>query len=233
MACWWHGARPAPSTRRSATPSPPSATTATSTRSGATPPVPAAGPRPGGRVQPRPPRSRRPAGRASPEASDSTSARRPRPSPPTAPRPASPSEIDGRPRQPGRRCRRRRTAPPRRLGRRDRPRVVDACRRGRPGRRGPPTAGWPAPPPARPQWVAGGRSVHHIVDPARATAPPPYWTLVSATGDSCVDANMVTTAAMVWGEPASTASPPSVSPFAWCAPTARCSLNGWPAEDSP
>jgi thiamine biosynthesis lipoprotein len=30
----------------------------------------------------------------------------------------------------------------------------------------------------------------------------PYWQLVSATGASCVEANLVTTAAIVWGEAA-------------------------------
>ncbi len=51
-------------------------------------------------------------------------------------------------------------------------------------------------------WHAGGRDVHHIVDPRTGDSAEPYWTLVSATGASCVDANIVTTAAVVWGEEA-------------------------------
>ena len=51
-------------------------------------------------------------------------------------------------------------------------------------------------------WKAGERAVHHIVDPATGDCAEPYWVLVSATGRSCVDANLVTTAAIVWGEQA-------------------------------
>ena len=84
---WWHVARPEPSTPRSATLSPLSATTATSTRSWRRPPVHATGPRPGGRGTatstsiPGPGRHRGvrlDLGQAT------------RPSPPTAPPPASP-----------------------------------------------------------------------------------------------------------------------------------------------
>jgi thiamine biosynthesis lipoprotein len=48
-------------------------------------------------------------------------------------------------------------------------------------------------------WQAGGRQLHHIVDPRTGDCAEPFWTLVSATGSSCVEANMVTTAAIVWG----------------------------------
>ena len=49
-------------------------------------------------------------------------------------------------------------------------------------------------------WRAGDRDVHHIVDPRTGDCVEPYWVLVSATGSSCVEANLVTTAAIVWGE---------------------------------
>jgi len=49
-------------------------------------------------------------------------------------------------------------------------------------------------------WQAGDRHVHHIVDPRSGDCVEPYWDLVSATGPSCVEANLVTTAAIVWGE---------------------------------
>lgn len=41
---------------------------------------------------------------------------------------------------------------------------------------------------------------HHIVDPATGDCVEPYWALVSAVGATCVEANALTTAAMVWGE---------------------------------
>jgi thiamine biosynthesis lipoprotein len=49
------------------------------------------------------------------------------------------------------------------------------------------------------RWRVGADTFHHIVDPSTGNCSPPYWTLVSATGASCVDANTVTTAAVVWG----------------------------------
>jgi thiamine biosynthesis lipoprotein len=52
------------------------------------------------------------------------------------------------------------------------------------------------------RWVAGGRQVHHIVDPRTGDCVEPFWALVSAVGATCVDANAATTAAMVWGESA-------------------------------
>jgi thiamine biosynthesis lipoprotein len=51
-------------------------------------------------------------------------------------------------------------------------------------------------------WRAGTREVHHIVDPRTGDCAEPFWVLVSATGTSCVEANVVTTAAIVWGEQA-------------------------------
>jgi thiamine biosynthesis lipoprotein len=49
-------------------------------------------------------------------------------------------------------------------------------------------------------WTAGTRSVHHIIDPRTGDCVAPYWALVSATGASCVEANTLTTAALVWGD---------------------------------
>jgi thiamine biosynthesis lipoprotein len=48
-------------------------------------------------------------------------------------------------------------------------------------------------------WERGARRVHHIVDPSTGDCAAAYWRLVSASGDSCVDANAATTAAVVWG----------------------------------
>jgi thiamine biosynthesis lipoprotein len=49
-------------------------------------------------------------------------------------------------------------------------------------------------------WRRGGRTVHHIVDPATGDVPPPVWRTVSVAAGSCVDANTATTAALVLGE---------------------------------
>jgi thiamine biosynthesis lipoprotein len=49
-------------------------------------------------------------------------------------------------------------------------------------------------------WTVGAEKVHHIIDPSTGHAAVPYWTLVSASGSSCVDANALSTAVIVWGE---------------------------------
>lgn len=51
-------------------------------------------------------------------------------------------------------------------------------------------------------WRMGSARVHHIVDPTTGRCASPYWRLVSATGASCVDANALSTAAVVWGDQA-------------------------------
>lgn len=51
-------------------------------------------------------------------------------------------------------------------------------------------------------WVRNGKSVHHIVDPQTGEAAEPVWSLVSTTAPTCVEANALTTAAVVWGEDA-------------------------------
>jgi thiamine biosynthesis lipoprotein len=51
-------------------------------------------------------------------------------------------------------------------------------------------------------WKMGSEQVHRIVDPATGRSSAPYWRLVSAAGASCVDANALSTAAVVWGDQA-------------------------------
>jgi FAD:protein FMN transferase len=48
-------------------------------------------------------------------------------------------------------------------------------------------------------WKVGTETVHHVIDPSTGYSAPTYWTLVSVTGASCVDANALSTAAIVWG----------------------------------
>jgi thiamine biosynthesis lipoprotein len=80
-------------------------------------------------------------------------------------------------------------------------------------------------------WKAGGRQVHHILDPRTGDSVQPYWVLVSATGASCVEANVVTTAAVVWGPEALE----RLGGFEQSVRLVRAdgavfSVNGWPLE---
>ena len=81
-------------------------------------------------------------------------------------------------------------------------------------------------------WHSGARRVHHIIDPRSGDCVAPYWTLVSATGESCVAANAVSTAAIVWGDRALH----QLEPFEQAVRMVRhdghiFSLNGWPATE--
>jgi thiamine biosynthesis lipoprotein len=51
-------------------------------------------------------------------------------------------------------------------------------------------------------WQRGGRTVHHIVDPATGEPAPPVWRTVSVVAASALDANTASTAAMVMGRSA-------------------------------
>ena len=79
-------------------------------------------------------------------------------------------------------------------------------------------------------WRRNGRRRHHIVDPATGASAPMFWRMVSACAPTCVEANAVTTAAVVWGEGAL----PRVSRFGHPARLVRFDgtvfvLNGWPS----
>ncbi|MER5642299.1 FAD:protein FMN transferase [Kitasatospora sp. NPDC002227] len=52
-------------------------------------------------------------------------------------------------------------------------------------------------------WRRGGRTVHHIVDPATGRSAEPYWRTVTVAADTCADANTASTAAVVLGRAAS------------------------------
>lgn len=85
--------------------------------------------------------------------------------------------------------------------------------------------------PSARTWTAGGRSLHHVVDPETGDCAEPYWALVSATGASCVEANLVTTAALVWGARA----PERLASSSQSVRLVRAdgevlSVNGWPLE---
>ena len=52
------------------------------------------------------------------------------------------------------------------------------------------------------RWSAGGRALHHIVDPRTGTSAPVVWRTVSVAAGSCVDANAASTASIVRGSSA-------------------------------
>jgi thiamine biosynthesis lipoprotein len=51
-------------------------------------------------------------------------------------------------------------------------------------------------------WRRGGRTMHHIVDPASGQPAAPVWRTVTVAADTCVQANTITTAAVVRGRAA-------------------------------
>jgi thiamine biosynthesis lipoprotein len=84
------------------------------------------------------------------------------------------------------------------------------------------------------RWSTGDRQVHHIVDPRTGDCAAPYWTLVSAVGATCVDANAVTTAAMVWGASALDLLPSFGQAMRLVRHDGQTVyLNGWPEEVGP
>jgi FAD:protein FMN transferase len=83
-------------------------------------------------------------------------------------------------------------------------------------------------------WQMGSDQVHHIVDPTTGCSSAPYWRLVSATGASCVDANALSTAAVVWGDQAVE----RLRPFGQAVRLLRhdgevFTLGGWPEAQRP
>jgi FAD:protein FMN transferase len=83
-------------------------------------------------------------------------------------------------------------------------------------------------------WRRGARRLHHIVDPTTGNCASSYWSLVSASGDSCVDANAASTAAVVWGRRAV----PKLVELGLPVRLVRHDghvivLNGWPPDSGP
>jgi FAD:protein FMN transferase len=80
-------------------------------------------------------------------------------------------------------------------------------------------------------WTVGDRTVHHIIDPRNGDCVEPYWDVVSATGSSCVEANILTTAAIVWGERALDELPRFGQAVRLVRADGEVSVvNGWPLE---
>jgi thiamine biosynthesis lipoprotein len=80
-------------------------------------------------------------------------------------------------------------------------------------------------------WRRGTRQIHHIVDPHTGEPAEPYWSLVSATGRSCVEANAASTAAIVWGRGAPRRLGAMGSPARLVRHDGRVlCVNGWPVD---
>ncbi|WP_327374120.1 FAD:protein FMN transferase [Streptomyces sp. NBC_01216] len=80
-------------------------------------------------------------------------------------------------------------------------------------------------------WRRGGRVLHHIVDPATGEPAAPAWRTVTVAAATCVDANAVSTAAIVLGNPAldwvrATALPARLTGLDGTV----VRLGGWPAD---
>jgi thiamine biosynthesis lipoprotein len=83
-------------------------------------------------------------------------------------------------------------------------------------------------------WQMGTERVHHIVDPATGCTTAPHWRLVSATGASCVDANALTTAALVWSDQAVEMLRPFEQPVRLLRHDEKVfTLGGWPESERP
>lgn len=51
----------------------------------------------------------------------------------------------------------------------------------------------------RRRWSRGGEALHHIIDPRTGTSVDPVWRSVSVAAGSCLDANTISTAAIIRG----------------------------------
>ena len=82
-------------------------------------------------------------------------------------------------------------------------------------------------------WMHGDLPAHHIIDPATGAPAARQWRLVSAAGDSCVQANAATTAAVVWGADAPDRLRSLRQPARLASYDGRIvTVNGWPEPDA-
>ena len=49
------------------------------------------------------------------------------------------------------------------------------------------------------RWQRGGRQFHHVIDPATGAPAAPYWRTVTVAADSCLSANVASTASVILG----------------------------------
>jgi len=80
-------------------------------------------------------------------------------------------------------------------------------------------------------WLQGDRQIHHIIDPLTGDSASGFWQLVSVAASTCVEANAISTAAIVWGHDALK----HLSSLPMPARLVRhdgvvVTVNGWPVE---
>jgi thiamine biosynthesis lipoprotein len=81
-------------------------------------------------------------------------------------------------------------------------------------------------------WTRNGATVHHIIDPQTGMSAPSLWRSASVAGPSCLVANALSTAAIVWGS----AAPQRLATHRLPARLVSADggvivLGGWPAEE--
>ncbi len=80
-------------------------------------------------------------------------------------------------------------------------------------------------------WRRGGRRLHHIVDPSTGDCAGEHWLLVTVAGSTCVEANAMSTAAVVWGESAPERLEALGMPSRLVRPDGSVlGVGGWPSE---
>jgi thiamine biosynthesis lipoprotein len=81
------------------------------------------------------------------------------------------------------------------------------------------------------RWQRDGLELHHLIDPHTGMPPAPAWRTVSAAAGSCVDANVLSTAAVVRGHRAWSLVRMARLPVRLVAPDGQVlTAGGWPAE---
>jgi FAD:protein FMN transferase len=81
-------------------------------------------------------------------------------------------------------------------------------------------------------WSAGGRQLHHIIDPATGQPAATWWRTVSVVAATCVDANTASTAAIVRGPAAPDWLAEAGLPARLVRPDGTVVVTaGWPADD--
>jgi thiamine biosynthesis lipoprotein len=81
------------------------------------------------------------------------------------------------------------------------------------------------------RWRRGGQTVHHILDPRTGLPARPVWRTVSVAAASCVAANTLSTAAIVWGADAPVRLAAAGVPARLVGEDGRVvTTGGWPAD---
>ncbi len=84
------------------------------------------------------------------------------------------------------------------------------------------------------RWRRGGRTLHHVLDPVSGRPVAPVWRTASVAADSCLDAEVHATAALVWGDDAPRRLAAAGIPARLVAADGTVVVvGGWPADAAP